>query len=971
MRKLLKSTLLLLLMLPMSFYAQNTLTGVVTESETGLPVPGVNIVVKGTTNGAITDFDGNYTLQNVEEGDVILFSFLGFANQEIRYEGQNVLDVSLDEDQAALEEVVVIGYGTVSKKDATGAVSQVTTEDFNKGPINSAEQLITGKIAGVSITSGGGAPGDSQNIVIRGQGSLSLTSSPLIVVDGIPLSNSSVGGSRNPLDFINPNDIESMTVLKDASSTAIYGSRAANGVVMITTKKGKGNDFRFNFTTAYTSYEPTDYVDVLNAEEFTTLVNRIGNDEAISKLGSAQTNWQDEIYTSAVGFENNLSTTGNIGGFMPVRASVGHTDQDGILKGDNFTRTTASVNLRPSFLNGHLRVELNGRGMYTENTFGNRGAIGSAVDFDPTQPVFDDASPFGGYFTWLNSDGVQNNLAPTNPVALINLRDDSSEVRRFIGNAKVDYDFHFLPDLTATVNVGLDEAKGEGNTITSIEMPSSQLDWDGAFSNYTNRATNNLLDAYLTYDNDFEDHSVVAVTGYSYQSFENDNYSFDSEAQEDGNDFEFIDKWRSVLISYFGRLDYNYNDKYLLTATLRADASSKLNPDDRWGYFPSAALAWNVHNENFLADSNILDQFKLRVGYGEIGNVNGLGDYNFLTRYTGSRSSANYQFGQGYVQTYRPEEYNEDLRWEIGRTLNLGLDYSLVDGRISGSVNAYLKETKDLISFVTVDPFTNFSNGIDKNIGDMENRGIEFELNVIPVRNDDFTWSIGYNVSFNENEITNLPDQVEVGGINGGTGNSIQLHKEGHSPYSFWVYKQVYNTDGDPIEGVYVDRNGDNRINDEDRYLYKDPYADIIMGLNTNMNYKNWDLSVVTRANLGNYSYNNMASSKSYSVRATENDILTNLHSDYFDTRFESLTETNLQSDYYIQDASFFKIDNITLGYTFDQIMKSGSLRIYGSAQNIYTLTDYDGLDPEISGGIDNNFYPRPTSIAIGANLNF
>ena len=971
MRTFIKSTLLLLFMMPMSFFAQSTLTGLVTERDTGMPIPGANVIIKGTTNGTTTNFDGEYTLTGVEMDDVIVFSYIGMETKEVSYAGQETINIGLAPDASVLEEVVVVGYGAIRKEDATGAVAQVSTEDFNKGPVATAGQLITGKIAGVNVTSGGGAPGEGQNIVIRGQGSLSLDSSPLIVIDGVPIDNDNIGGSRNVLDFINPNDIESMTVLKDASSTAIYGSRAANGVIMITTKKGKGLDFRFNYSTSTSVYEPTDFVDMLDADQFRDLINEIGSEGASNRLGTSNTDWQDEIYTTAVGVEHNFSTTGNIGAFMPVRASVGYTDQDGILKGDNFTRSTASVNLRPSFLNGQLQVELNGRGMYTENSFANRDAIGASVDFDPTQSIFDDASPFGGYFTWLNSDGVKNNLSPTNPVALINLKDDNSEVRRFIGNAKVEYELPFLPELTATVNAGLDKTNSHGRTRTSIEMPSSDLDWNGANTRYRNEASNQLFDAYLTYEKDFAENSINAVAGYSYQEFENDNYNFDSEAREDGNDYEFIDKWKSVLLSYFGRVNFNHDDKYLFTATLRADASSKLNPNDRWGYFPSVAAAWSLHNEDFLTESNTIDELKLRVGYGEIGNVNGLGDYNFLTKYTGSRSNATYQFGSGYFQTYRPEEFNENLRWEVGKTFNIGLDYGFLNNRISGSINAYLKKTEDLISFVTVDPFTNFSNGIDKNIGDMENRGIEFELNVVPVQTDHFNWSIGYNFSINDNEITNLPDQVEIGDINGGTGNTIQLHKEGYSPFSYWVYKQVYNEAGNPIEGAYVDRNGDNKINDDDRYLYKDPYADIIMGLNTNLAYKNWDLAVVTRANIGNYAYNNMASSKSYELRATENNILTNLHSDYYNTHFQSLTETNLQSDYYIQDASFFKLDNITLGYTLPEFIRESTLRIYGSAQNIATITDYDGLDPEIDGGIDNNFYPRPRSFAIGVNLNF
>jgi len=970
MKKLFKSTLYLLFLLPMSFFAQQTVTGTVTETSNGIPIPGVNIIVKGTSNGTVTDFDGNYTLTNVSNENVLVFSFLGFTAKEVPFTGQKTINITLDESQNALDEVVLVGYGSVRRKDATGAVSQVSTEDFNKGQISTAGELITGKIAGVNVTSGGGAPGEGQKIIIRGQGSLSLNSSPLFVVDGVPLSNDNAGGSRNALDFINPSDIESMTVLKDASSTAIYGARAANGVILITTKRGTGQEFKFNYSGTTSIFRPTDYVDVMDADQFRSLINENGSPSDIEKLGSSNTNWQEQIYTEAIGFDNSLSTTGNIGGFMPTRASIGYTDQDGILRGDNFSRTTGSVSLRPSFMDGHIKVEVNGRGMYTENTFADRGAIGSSVDYDPTQSIYDANSPFGGYFTWLNSDGVQNSLAPTNPVALLNLIDDTAEVRRLIGNAKVDYKLHFFPDLTATVNVGYDKTNSHGRKIVSDQLPSSQLDWNGSYSNFVNNSTNKLFDAYLTYSKDINEHSISAVAGYSYQSFENDNFSFDSEAQEDGNDFEFIDKWRSTLLSYFGRANYNYDDRYLLTATLRADASSKLNPDDRWGYFPSFAVAWNVVNEDFF-NSNTINQLKLRLGYGEIGNVNGLGDYNFLTKYTGSRSNANYQFGSGYFQTYRPEAYNEDLRWEVGKTLNAGIDYSLFENRISGSVNAYYKKTEDLISFVTIDPFTNFSNGIDKNIGDMENKGLEFELNVVPVRTDDFNWSIGYNIAYNENEITNLPDQVEKGGISGGTGNKVQLHKEGFAPFSYWVYKQVYNEAGNPIEGAYVDRNGDNQINDDDKYLYKDPNADITMGLNTNLNFKNWDLSIVSRANLGNYAYNNMASSRAHLNRATANNILTNLHTDYYNAGFQNITETNLQSDYYVQEASFFKLDNITLGHTFDNIMEASNLRIYGTVQNVLTITDYEGLDPEIDGGIDNNFYPRPRTFTVGVNLNF
>ena len=502
-------------------------------------------------------------------------------------------------------------------------------------------------------------------------------------------------------------------------------------------------------------------------------------------------------------------------------------------------------------------------------------------------------------------------------------------------------------------------------------MPTSDPTFDGSLSRFKNEATNSLFDFYLTYKNSFSDvHNLTAVAGHSYQLFEFSNYSYDSEAEEDGNDFEFIDESRNVLLSYFGRLNYDYKGKYLLTATLRADASSKLNPDDRWGYFPSVAAAWNIHNEDFM-NGDFFNELKLRVGYGEVGNVNGLGDYRFLTRYTGSTSTANYQFGNSFYQTYRPEPLNEDLRWEIGRTTNVGLDFALLNNRISGSINAYVRETKDLIAFSSVDPFTNFGNRVDKNIGDMENKGFEVMLNATPILTDVLEWSFGYNIAFNDNTITYLPFDQPTGGISGGVGNNVQLQTQGQVPNSFFVLEQVYDSNGNPIEGVYVDRNGDDIINDDDKFFYKSPFADVTMGFNTNLNYKNWDFALVARASLGNYAYDNVASSAAYGRRATDNSILTNLHSDYLNTGFENITENNLLSSHYVREASFLKIDNITLGYTLSDSDSDVIYRLYGSMQNVLTITDYEGLDPEIFGGIDNNFYPRPQSFVVGVNIDF
>ncbi|MFB9055526.1 SusC/RagA family TonB-linked outer membrane protein [Mariniflexile ostreae] len=970
MKTIINSLLFCVFLVPTLMFGQSRVKGTVTEQSASIPLPGVNVIIKGTTTGVATDFDGKFDIQT-KVGDVLVFSFIGYQTKEVTYTGQTLLNVQLSENAAQLNEVVVIGYGSVKKEDLTGAVDMVNADDFNKGPVLSPQQLISGKVAGVSVTSAGGAPGEGQNIIIRGQGSLSLERTPLYVIDGFPIDKGSVGGSRNPLNFINPNDIESIVVLKDASATAIYGSRAANGVILITTKKGKDTGFKFSLNSSTTVSTPIDQVDVMSANQFRALINQTGTADNIALLGNANTNWQDQIYTNAYGSDHSFSALGNAFG-VPIRASLGYTGQDGVLKNDNLSRTTGSINIKPSLLDNHLKLDLNARGMYTQNTFANRDAIGSAIDFDPTKPIYDVNSKYGGYFSWIDSNtGNRPSLAPTNPVALIDLVDDTSEVRRLVANAKVDYNLHFFEELTATVNLGLDEQNSHGRKVTSDLIPTADETWNGSRTSFTQQATNKLFDAYLTYEKSFEDiHNFTAVAGYSYQSFEFNNTSFDSEKEEDGLEYEFLDKSKNVLLSYFGRVNYSFNEKYLLTASLRADASSKLNPDDRWGYFPSVAAAWNIHKESFLKDT-ALNELKLRIGYGEVGNVNGLGDYKFLTRYDGSQATAGYQFGNAYYQTYRPSPINENLRWEVGQTLNIGVDYAFLSRRISGSVNVYSKKTKDLISNSFIDPFTNFGNQIEANIGDMENRGIEFNLNLIPVRNDNFEWSLNYNIALNENEITNLPDQQFVGGITGGTGNNIQTHIKGEAPFSFLVYEQVYDTNGRPIEGAYVDRNNDQVINEDDKYINHDPYADVTMGLGTNLSFKQWDLAIVTRANMGNYIYDNVASRAGTLNRATENGILTNLDTDYYTTGFKKFTDNGLLSDHYVKDASFFKIDNITLGYTLNNVFKDTTFRFYGSVQNVLTVTDYDGLDPEVYGGIDNNFYPRPRTYVLGVNIDF
>ena len=981
MNKLL-CTVMFFLCVAFGYAQQITVKGTVKDGS-GQPLMGASVLVKGTSHGTAADFDGNFELK-VDKGVTLVISSVGYKSREVAAKA-GTMNIVLQEDTQQLEDVVVIGYGAIKKKDLTGSVNLVTDKDFNKAPSVNADQLIQGKIAGVQMASTGGAPGEGQVIRIRGNGSLSLTSNPLIVIDGVPMNDGGVGGSRSIFNSINPEDIESMTVLKDASSTAIFGSRAANGVIMITTKKGKANqDLKISFNTSIALQDVNKYVDVMNANQFRQTVKGLNNPAAEALLGNADTNWQKEIYQTAPMSNSTLVLSGAYK-TLPYRVSVGHSYADGILRTDNFKRTNAKISLNPTFFDKSLKLELNANGTYMQNRFANKDAIGAAVEYDPTQSVFGGLAKYGGYHAWVNpNNGSRYDLAPNNPMAMLKFLDDSSKVYRFIGNAKVDYTLPFFKDITASVNVGIDYSKGEGDKITDRRMPTSTPGFDGAKTTYTNKATNKLFDAYINYIKDIkETHNIGLMVGHSYQSFEFDNNSTDYSYFTNPGDNKIvpnIDKNRNVLMSFFGRANYSYKNRYLFTATLRADASSKLNPDDRWGYFPSVALAWNVSNENFLKDNKTLNELKLRFGYGEVGNVNGLGDYLFLTNYTRSQDGASYQLGDGFYQTYRPGVTNKNLRWEIGNTLNAGIDFGLWNNLITGTLDVYRKQTKDLIAETTIDPFTNFKNRVNANVGDMENKGIELGLTITPIRNieKNIRWSFNYNISYNENKITKMPDDQPAGGISGGTGNRVQLHREGETPYSFFVYQQVYDAQGNPVENAFVDRNGNGKIDEGDRYLYKSPFAPVTMGFGTDLNYKNWDLNITTRANIGNYVYNNTQSRLDQFGEITANSgFLRNIKAN---SNFQRHNDQSWLSDYYLENASFFKLDNITLGYTFPHTDKM-YIRLYGTVQNVLTITKYSGLDPEALSvdsatnratfGIDNNLYPRPQTYLLGLNVNF
>lgn len=971
-----------------SVHAQQlTVTGVITDAKDGSPLPGVTIILKGSSTGTVTDIDGKYSIK-ASKGQSLTYSFVGYKSQVVVVES-NSYNIKLQTDNMSIDEVVVIGYGTVKKSDATGSVSVVSSKDFNDGAISSPDQLITGRIAGVQVTSAGGAPGAGSTIRIRGGSSLSAKNDPLVVVDGVPLDNDGVVGMGNPLTTINPNDIETFTVLKDASATAIYGSRASNGVIIITTKKGKkGSSMSVNYAGNVSVGVPTKTIDVLSGDQFRTLFNEKGL--VSDRLGDASTDWQDEIYRTAVSTDHNVSLSGAVKS-MPYRVSLGYTNENGILKTSKMDRTTAAANLSPSFLDDHLKVNLNAKYSFTKNHFADQGAIGNALRFNPTvnpystDPLF---AKFGGYYTDLNADKGPDNLAPTNPLALLYQKNDVADVNRFIGNAQIDYSFHFLPELKASLNVGMDNSYSDGSVFIGEnaawlyrQNADGTLD-GGADRVYKQNKKNQLLDFYFNYNKNLEQiKSKFDVTaGYSWQHFKRDGSAYETNVAKTRvlENTKYITE--SYLVSLFARLNYTLNEKYILTATVRRDGSSRFGEDNRWGMFPSVALGWDLKKENFLKDVNALSALKLRLGYGITGqqDINN-GDYPYLARYTKSEENAGYIFGDTPIQTLRPDGYDSNLKWEETTTYNVALDYGFLNNRISGTLDFYMRKTDDLLNFIPIPAGSNLTNMILTNVGSLENKGVEFSINARPISSKDFNWEVGLNATYNKNKITKLINSndpnylgVKVGGIAGGTGNTIQIHSVGYAAGAFYVYEQVYDEAGKPIENLYVDRNGDGVVNEADMYHYKNSTPDVTMGINSRLSYKNWDFSFAGRLSLGNYNYNNV-----FSDRGTDkflkhsNGYLSNIVSNWYNTGFTG-SEKHFLSDYYVTNASFFKMDNITLGYNFDKPAKFiSNLRVYGTVQNAFTITKYDGLDPEVYGGIDNNIYPRPRTFLFGVNLTF
>lgn len=966
-----------------AIYSQNNIvTGVVKDASTSQPLPGVSIVLKGTTNGVSTDFDGNYSIQ-ANNGDILVFSYIGFKSVEIKVTS-NILDVALSEDFEKLNEVVVIGYGTTTIKDATGSVTAITAEDFNQGNIVTPENLINGRVAGLTVNTGG-EPGSGSTIRIRGGSSLGASNDPLIVIDGLPIDNVSIGGSRSILSTINPNEIESFSVLKDASATAIYGSRASNGVIIISTKKGK-RDLSVDFNMSMGVNTLTKTVDVFSAEEYRKLVTEQQPD-LLPLLGTSNTNWQDEIYRSSLSSNQNLSIQGSLFDKIPTRLSIGRTLQDGLRLTSEYERNSGTISLNPTFFDDHLKVSLNANGSLEKNRFA-QGEEGNAITFDPTQAVYDVNSPFGGFFQYtnLNNDGILNesdlvSLAPFNPVANLLQRKNLSDVKRFYGNLKLDYKFHFLPKLSAVANFGYDEQQADGEVNVSNLNPLTQNDGSivGSKSTYANYQRNKLFDGYLKYNQDGDQLDFDFTGGYSFQKFESSQY-VSGELLDDNDDTAPVLNIDPdlVLIGFFGRTNISWVDKYLLTLSYRRDGTSRFSKDNRWGNFPAAAFAWQISDE-FFPNAKILSNLKLRLGWGITGQQD-IGRTNsdlFRARYVTGLPASQYQFGNQTYPVGIPSFRNENIKWEETTAYNAGFDFGLINDRFTGSIEGFYKESKDLLANAAISDGSNFSNSGFQNIGNFTSQGLEFTINGDVIENTvdkGFNWNLNFNATYIQTEIKKLAldqDQL-VGGISGGVGNTIQVNRVGYAPYSFYVYKQIYNSEGNPIEGGYADLNGDNIINNDDRYILKNGAPDVTMGFLSNMSYKDFDFSFNLRANLGNYVYNNVNSSRSQLSLLQNNAVASNLPRAVLESNFTTTSDVIL-SDYYIENASFLRMDNVTFGHTFANVLNSrSSLRMYASVQNVFVITDYSGLDPEVFGnGIDNTIYPRPRTFLLGGNLRF
>ncbi|WP_316842851.1 SusC/RagA family TonB-linked outer membrane protein [Pedobacter gandavensis] len=988
---LLKPCLLLFIVLAtLTAQAQtSSLTGTVLD-ETGLPLPGASIQIKSINKSTTTDASGKYRLSGLSNGaTTVIASYIGYtsSSQAVTISGNTVLNLSLKPDAQSLNEVVVIGYGTQQKKDLTGSIATVSAKDFQKGAITSPDQLIQGKVAGVNVISNGGQPGGGSTIRIRGGASLNASNDPLIVIDGVPFSGNTVNNAPSPLSLINPNDIETFTILKDANATAIYGSRASNGVVLITTKKGSSVEPVINFNTNNSYETVAKTVDVLSADQIRAYVNQYGNKSYddnpahtyVALLGNANTDWQKEIYKNAFSTDNALSI-GGIFKNVPYRVSAGYLDKQGLLITDKFERATGTFNLSPRLFKDHLKIDLHLNGSLSEARFGNEAARAAAIQFDQTQPVNAD-NQFGNYFEWVKG-AVPNPNAPRNPVALARLRNNTGKTERSFGNVRLDYSFHFLPELHANLNLGYDISKGYGRIYVPAYAAQNAAT-EGFQTRSLDEQNNKVSEFYLNYAKDIASlKSRIDVTaGYGYYDNSSTSYGFSNYkadgVSETSKPTNLSNVEREKLESFYGRLIYTYADNYILSATMRSDGSSRFDQDYRWGYFPSVGFTWRAIGEDFMKDSKVFSDLKLRLSYGQTGNKDGIGNYNYMAKYYRNSNQGQYQIGDTFYDYYTPSAYERVLKWETTATYNVGMDYGLFKGRVYGSVDVYYKKTKDLLSTVDISSGTNYSNRLLTNVGNMDVRGLEASINVALIKSDNTNWDIGVNMAYNNRKVTNLtfdsdPNfKIDAGGITGGTGNNIKYNAIGQTPQSFYVKKQIYDGNGMPLQGVYADLNGNGVSNTDDMYFYHSPDPKFTFGFNSAFSYKKWTVSTVMRANIGNYIYDNVSSN--FGVRSnilSPSGLINNANVDVYNTNF---TNNEYLSDYYVKNASFLKMDNAGLAFNAGKISRTGNttLRVSANVQNVFVWTKYKGLDPESTTGIDYNLYPRPRTYTLGLNVGF
>lgn len=1013
------------LLLTVSSFAQtNAIKGHVKDAS-GEPVMGATITVNGKAVG-ITDMDGNFSV-DAAPGTNLTFTYLGMTPQTVK--ASKEMSITLQDDSKSLNEVVVIGYGVAKKSDLTGSVTAIKPDSKNKGVVVNAQDMLTGKVAGVNITSNDGTPGGGAKIRVRGGSSLNASNDPLIVIDGLAMDNDGVKGLSNLLSVVNPQDIESFSVLKDASATAIYGSRGSNGVIIITTKKGrKGQKPTVSYSGSVTISEKKNTIDVLNADEFRATVEKLyGKDsEAYSALGTANTNWQDLIYRTAISHDHNITVSGAAKS-LPYRVSVGYTDQQGIVKTSDFKRATASLNLNPSFFKDHLTLNLNAKGMYARTLYTDGSVVSSAVRMDPTQDPYNFTSEYhknqlrdkdgnslldqtlknyGGYFQWSKKAEYGDNTWPftfdsttqmPNPLSLLDQGSQIAHSRSFIGSADIDYKVHGFEDLRLHATLGADISKGRQSQ--SFATSCTNALYYGSYGGEEILKRNLSLSAYAQYYKDFNKiHHFDIMAGYEWLHFwrskNNDYVGYYPETNNDASlkgterpHTPYSEKSESYLVSFFGRANYTLLDRYFLTATVRDDGSSRFK--EHWAWFPSFAFAWKANEEAFLKNADWLSDLKLRLGYGKTGQQAGsIGDYEWIPSYAISTGTNGFYPVTGTGELYRPNNYRPDLKWETTTTYNVGLDWGIMDQRLSGSVDWYYRKTTDLLNYAPLPSMAGYKNQAWQNIGSLKNTGVEAAITWRAIQTKDWFWTMTYNFTYNKNEITDLNGVSENGApvvntnikVGDGSGAYLQANQVGYAMNSYYVYQQVYDKNGKPIENCVVDRNGDGKINESDKYLYKSPAAPVTMGFSSRLEYKNWDFGFSLRASLGNYVYNNVEQGMS---NMNTGEWFSNSLK-YFSNRLKSTVERNWQtyeitsklSDYYVKNASYLKCDNITLGYSFNNLFKSSgwhglSGRAYATASNVFTITNYDGLDPEVGDGYDNNLYPRPFSVVVGLSLNF